>query len=437
MTIFCTLPRMPFKVKYLSIFAFQPLPTPFMESEEIAPLEEVVAAPEPAVAYQSVDKLQKLLAETVFSHTQDPKKAAGRALGTLVEVITYYLLKTWGMNNQISIEQRLEEYGNPFISHNVEYSLHPIIRSYVLEFEKTEKNITANVLMKALANAGFDLTGMTRTTASLLSNNVLRNACIIAKSEETNLLCSIQSETDDRLFLHVYEQHRKPYAMFECKRVGVEEGMTKGPQTIEKAKQGAYVARMASALQKLRNENGDMMGIIYKSDGSYRLMPYVELMEEIIHSDDRELLRKFLLTVGIVSNHGNWIKRTVDGELVFSEELFQKELLVLAQSYDWLLFLTDQGLSEFIDKLLFNPTPENEFLKETFLASYTAGKKKNEFTKVQMNIRADALLLNYFRENIEMIEGWFNIISPREKTLVNLQEELAQLKDKNWIDILQ
>jgi hypothetical protein len=159
-----------------------------------------------------------------------------------------------------------------------------------------------------------------------------------------------------------------------------------GPQTIEKAKQGAYVARMASALQKLRNENGDMMGIIYKSDGSYRLMPYVELMEEIIHSDDRELLRKFLLTVGIVSNHGNWIKRTVDGELVFSEELFQKELLVLAQSYDWLLFLTDQGLSEFIDKLLFNPTPENEFLKETFLASYTAGKKKNEFTKVQMNI---------------------------------------------------
>ena len=54
-----------------------------------------------------------------------------------------------------------------------------------------------------------------------------------------------------------------------------------------------------------------------------------------------------------------------------------------------------------------------------------------------MNIRADALLLNYFRENIEMIEGWFNIISPREKTLLNLQEELAQLKDKHWIDILQ
>ena len=31
----------------------------------------------------------------------------------------------------------------------------------------------------------------------------------------------------------------EPFAIFECKRVGVEEGMRKGPQRIEKAKQGA------------------------------------------------------------------------------------------------------------------------------------------------------------------------------------------------------
>ena len=41
----------------------------------------------------------------------------------------------------------------------------------------------------------------------------------------------------------------EPFAIFECKRVGVEEGMRKGPQTIEKAKQGAYVARSVSSLQ--------------------------------------------------------------------------------------------------------------------------------------------------------------------------------------------
>jgi hypothetical protein len=45
--------------------------------------------------------------------------------------------------------------------------------------------------------------------------------------------------------LVVFEQMLKPYAMIECKRVGIEEGTTKGPQTIEKAKQGAYVAGTA------------------------------------------------------------------------------------------------------------------------------------------------------------------------------------------------
>jgi len=46
------------------------------------------------MAYESVDQLQKSLAETVFAYADDKKKAAGRALGTLVEIITYYLLKT-------------------------------------------------------------------------------------------------------------------------------------------------------------------------------------------------------------------------------------------------------------------------------------------------------------------------------------------------------
>ncbi len=408
-----------------------------MEPGQIKPLEEIVQPQQKTASYQSVDKLQNLLKTEVFHHTKDPKKAAGRALGTLVEVITYYLLKTWGLNNQISIERGLAEYGNPFISHNVEYSLHPILRSSIMDLPKNGKTITSHVLLKALRIAGFDLTGLIKTDAKLIEKNVLRNACTIAKSETTNLLCSIESETEEVLRLHIYEQHSKPYAMFECKRVGVEEGMTKGPQTIEKAKQGAYVARMASSLQKIRSEDGKMQGIIYRSDGSYTLKPYVELMESVINSTDKELLRKFILTVGVVSNHGNWIKKDADGSLAFSEENFQKELMVLAQSYDWLLFLTDQGLSEFVDKLLFNPLPEHEFLKETFLASYTEGKTKNQFTKVQMNIKADALLLKYFKDNLESIEKWFNVISPPKKTLVTLQQELEQLKNKNWVDILQ
>ncbi len=388
------------------------------------------------MAYESVDKLQKVLADEVFKHTKDPKKASGRALGTLVEIVTYYLLKTWGLNNQISIERGLSEYGNPNITHNVEFSLHPIIRSSFLTIDKSTKSITSNVVLKALESSAFDLNGFERKSNTLLSNGILRNACTIATSDSSFLLCSIKSDIGDQLELHVYEQSRKPYAMFECKRVGIEEGMTKGPQTIEKAKQGAYVARMASSLQKIRSESGEMQGIIYKSDDSYIIKPYIDLMEEVVYSSDKELLRKFILTVGVVSNHGNWIKKSLTGELSFSEETFQKELMVLAQSYDWLLFLTDQGLSDFIDRLLLNPVPEHQFLRDTFLSSYTEGEKKNQFTKVQMNIEADRILLKYFRDNIESVERWFKVISPSQKSLTILGSELEELKNKNWQNIL-
>jgi len=388
------------------------------------------------MAYVSVDKLQRVLANEVFGHTNDPKKASGRALGTLVEIITYYLLKTWGLNNHISIERGLAEYGNPDITHNVEYSLHPIVRSSLLTVDKSEKAITSNVILKALKVTNFDLTGFERANHQLLSNNVLRNACTIATSKESFLLCSIKSDAGDKWKLHIYEQSRKPYAMLECKRVGVEEGMSKGPQTIEKAKQGAYVARTTSSLQKIRSENGEMLGIIYKSDGSFVIKSYVDLMDEVVFSSDKELLRRFILTIGIVSNHGNWIKKTTHGDLNFSEENFQKELMVLAQSYDWLLFLTDQGLSDFIDKLLLHPIPEFQFLRDTFLSSYAEGKKKNQFTKVQMNIEADRILLNYFSENLSMVEHWFNVISPTQKKLVVLKRELKELQGKDWQSIL-
>ena len=379
------------------------------------------------MAYESVDKLQKVLADDVFKHTKDPKKAAGRALGTLVEIITYYLLKTWGLNNQISIERRLEEYGNPDITHNVEYSLHPIVRNSTVTVNKSDKSISANTILQALESTQFDLSGLVRKSNHLLSNGILRNACTIATSSNSFLLASIKSDKGTKLELNVYEQSRKPYAIFECKRVGVEEGMSKGPQTIEKAKQGAYVARSASSLQKIRTEKGELHGIIYKSNGSYVIKPFVDLMEEVIYSNDKELLRRFILTVGVVSNHGNW----------FTSENQNKELKVLAQSYDWLLFLTDKGLSEFIDHLLFNPKKEQQLIRAAFLSSYTEGKRKNQFTKVQMNLEADKILLEYFGANLKAVERWFNIISPKKKKLSTLKDELKELKNKNWTKILK
>ncbi len=196
------------------------------------------------MSYESVDKLQKVLQKNVFHYAKDSKKAAGRALGTIVEIITYYLLKTWNLNDSISIERGMGEYGNPDIKHNVEYSLHPLVASHSVKFPNDGRSITSNRVLKVLVENDIDLSSfLTRPTTNLLSKDqILRNACTLAVSDKSYLLCSFDKEDDEGFVLRIYEQLHKAFAMFECKRVGVEEGTKKGPQTIEKAKQGAYVA---------------------------------------------------------------------------------------------------------------------------------------------------------------------------------------------------
>jgi len=378
------------------------------------------------MAYESVDKIQNALGETMFHYAKDKKKAAGRALGTIVEIITYYLLKTWGFNNSTSIERGLVEYGNEDIAHNVEYSLHPIVNEHQIAVANDGKSITATKIYKALED-NTDLTKFIKKNNNLLdTHNILRNACTIGESNDSYLLTSLQESGHDEHKLLVFEQMQKAYAIFECKRVGIEEGNKKGPQTIEKAKQGAYVARTASSLQKIRTNTGEKYGIIYRANNKPYIKPYVELLDEIIYSDDTALLQKFILTVGIVSNHGNW----------FTAKNHNKELKVLAQSYDWLMFLTDNGLAQFIDELLLNPTQKFLQVQEAFKCSYTANKKRNVFTKVKMDFEADAVLLKYFSEKTNEIESWFNIIAPGEKTITELKDVLTELRSKNWTEIL-
>lgn len=377
------------------------------------------------MAYESVDQLQKMLTEKVFHYAKDSKKAAGRALGTLVEMITFYLLKTWGIEASVAIERGLAEYGNPDITHNVEYSLHPIksLNKYILK--DINLPITSS---KILSNTGFLSKGYEIKHQTLLSTDrILRNSCVIGQNNKQILLGLINSIDADTIEVQVVSQYRNPYAMFECKRVGIEEGNKKGPQTIEKAKQGAYVARSVSSLQKIRLHSGELYGIIPHEDGTLYTKPYRNLINEIIDSSESYLLKDFILTVGVVSNHGNW----------FTSGNQNKELMVLSQSYDWLIFLTDRGLSEFISDILISPDSECSPAKAAFLNSYCSDKKKNQFTKVKMNIDADNAIKAYFKTNIEKIESWFNIIAPEHLQIKNLKSQLEELSKKDWDRILE
>lgn len=376
--------------------------------------------------YQSVDQLQKVLTQQVFHYAKDAKKAAGRALGTLVEIITFYALKSWGFEHNIAIERPLPEFANEEITHNVEYSLHPSVHSALVPFNEESLPLTARKILKNDLLSRICIEKNAIKSNSLLSKeSILRNSCTIGETSDQFVNAYLDEYKRGVGKYAVMSLRRRPFAIFECKRVGVEEGMKKGPQTIEKAKQGAYVARTVSALQKIRFSDGRMGGLIQKSDGAIEFGDYYDLMARIIASNDPELLVRFVLTVGVVSNHGNW----------FTSDDHNKELKVLAQSYDWLLFLTDAGLSQFIDELLFHPTKALVPAKDAFLASYTGKKGLNQFTKVKIALSADAALQSYFRSNLTAIEKWFNVIAPAQKRLAVLKQELKTLKNKNWEEI--
>jgi len=162
------------------------------------------------MAYESVDKLQNTLGEKVFHYTQDKKKAAGRALGTMVEIISYYLLKTWGFNNSTSIERRIVEYGNEDISHNVEYSLHPIVKEYEVKLPRDGNSLTATKILNALEE-NVNISKFKKKNNNLLDkHNILRNACTIAESEDSFLLTSFKNIGQKEHELFVYEQMCKP-----------------------------------------------------------------------------------------------------------------------------------------------------------------------------------------------------------------------------------
>jgi hypothetical protein len=377
------------------------------------------------LAYASVDKLQNMLAEQVFGYAKDAKKAAGRALGTLVEIVTFYTLCAWRLRNHIAIERSVPEFAHPGIAHNVEFSLHPIASSRSVILKPLDLPVTSRKVLRAAEPnpAGLE----ERQETLVTTRGVMRNAAIVAQREGGFVTAHLIEMETNACAVALTDLFDEPFAIFECKRVGVEEGMTKGPQTIEKAKQGAYVARSVSSLQKFRLADGHLQGVIDLGGGKLRTGAYSPLLREVIDGCVPELLCNFILTVGVVSNHGNW----------FTAEDHNKELHVLADSYDRLLFLTDNGLCQFIEKLLLKPVPELQPARDAFLASYPKKAGGSRFTKVTMGVDADLALKRYFELHEAEVEGWCNVIAPRGGTLRQLRDDLAKLVGKDWKRIRQ
>lgn len=362
------------------------------------------------MTYQSVDSLQNVLAGTVFTRTKSPKKAAGRALGTLVELITFYLLRDWGLEDSVAIERGLPEFGNRSITHNVEFTLHPWKRLVSGTIPEDGTTLTPSFIRRRHPQL-FDK-AEEKSSRQLLKGKVIRHACIIAERSDSFDMAYIEGNQ-----YHINRLLNSPFAMFECKRVGVEEGQTKGPQTIEKAKQGSYVARTVSGLQRIPKSDGSVAAVIEESDGKITIHDdYYAYLFDAVRSGDRNLLSNIVLTVGVVSNHGNW----------FTAGTQNKEIRVLAQSYDWLLFLTDAALSEFIETVLQGNDARFNAVRSAFTESYAYAGGQNTFTKVTTDRDADTQLTRYFA-NTKPWDRWFEVITPSAE-ISQLECDLRELK---------
>lgn len=161
--------------------------------------------------YASVDALQNFLAAEVFHHAGSGKKAAGRALGTLVEVITFYLIESWGLRHSLVIEKALAEYGYPEITHNVEYTLHPVLQTSRHRFPIGMASISGNRLRRSIQESS-GVEPLQGPATSLLSGGILRNCYVVHRPDGRLVVAHLERKTRDATVVRLATLHDKPYA---------------------------------------------------------------------------------------------------------------------------------------------------------------------------------------------------------------------------------
>ena len=82
--------------------------------------------------------------------------------------------------------------------------------------------------------------------------------------------------------------------------------------------------------------------------------------------------------------------------------------------------------------MLVGSDAETKAVRMAFRRSYSPYKKGNVFTKVKMDYDSDKALCRYFQKNLKSIEGWFNVISPKGRSLQEIKRDLYALAGKDW-----
>ena len=112
-----------------------------------------------------------------------------------------------------------------------------------------------------------------------------------------------------------------------------------------------------------------------------------------------------------------------------------KELLVLRQSYDWLLFLGDKAIVQFVDETILSSSSAMEPVARAFKWSYDGSRAGGtQYTKVKVLLEAHDCLDNYFSsKDAAELDSWYNVLAPEEVTIDELRTELSTLATRTSV----
>lgn len=368
---------------------------------------------------RSIDEIQKKLQKDIFKDRVDAKKAAGRALGTIQEIIVWFLLEVHGLGIRTLLEYQLPEYANADILHNVEFSIHPLRSIDSLSLIGT-KNMSIKLPSEIIKRHSKQKKNLVPSVTVLERHRQFGNEVRVINP------CFVKNLVDwnyDEVYLGRYKNKdegelvtisKTPIAFVESKRVGLEEGTTTGPQTIEKAKQASYIALRTSKLQKIFHA-GEILGVMVLSDGTKIVDNYEKLWSDLIKKGDINALRGVVRSIILLSDSINWYVKGVE----------KKDLHVIKQSYDWTIWMEDEGLISFVENFLLT----DGVIRDVFYKNYVERKKGGTFfTKNRMDNEAYSVLFSFFQKNHEKIEKtWLKVLAPKDKTFDDMVKELLMV----------
>jgi hypothetical protein len=125
-----------------------------------------------------------------------------------------------GFSKNVPIERRIPEFGRMDITHNVEFSLHAVRRESLLTIPRDGNAIRGKHFAGHPDFIDANLAG------ELLSSiQLLRNSAILVEREGLIIVANLVDMGDKTLDILIADLVQTPVAIFECKRVGVEDGI--------------------------------------------------------------------------------------------------------------------------------------------------------------------------------------------------------------------